>query len=90
MRSRRTVVYFVAGGTLCLASLVVVLIGSLTRVQYTLLAGIITYMVSIPLIFQAKLANVDGRLKALEEYLRKRACQESSTKYAGEEEPPDA
>ena len=90
MRSRRAVVYFIVGGVLCFASLIVVFIGSITHVQHTLLAGIIVYMVSIPLLFQAKLASLDSRLGSLEEYLRKQACRESQTKYAGEEgEPPD-
>jgi hypothetical protein len=91
VRSRRSIVYLVAGGTLCLASLAIVLVGSVTHVQQTLLAGIVVYMVSIPLLFQAKLASLDSRLKSLEEYLRKQACRESGTKYAGEEgEPPEA
>jgi hypothetical protein len=85
MRSRRTVVYLVAGGLPCLGSLVVMFFGSLNRSQTTLLAGIIMYMVSVPLLFQAKFASVDARLRALEEYLRELACRKPAGKYLEEE-----
>ena len=82
MRNRRAVVHFIAGGVLCFASLIIVCIGSVTRVQHTLLAVIVVYMVSIPLPFHAKLASLESRLRLLEEYLRKQACHESQTRYA--------
>jgi len=92
MKDRRPVVYLVAGGLLCVAGVVLMLIGSVHTNTTVMRAGMIIYMASIPLIFQAKLTRMEIRLNRMEAYLREKHCREARERYYGSEEetdPPD-
>lgn len=89
MRNRRALVYLLVGAFFGLASLVILFIGSLRQSIVVLIAGVIAYMLAVPLIFAAKTAKLDDRIASIEEYLRELACRKPAGRYLDEEEPDE-
>lgn len=69
--NRRLIIYLILGGILCFAGVFTMLYGMLKNNMTSQLTGVIMYAASIPLLFQAKLTRMSGRISTLEKRLGK-------------------
>ena len=66
MDSRRLVVYLLLGTLLSIVAVVLMLCGRFSDSIGTQLLGVVMYAAAVPLLFSAKLAKLEGRLRELE------------------------
>jgi hypothetical protein len=86
MANRRSVLYLILGAVLAGAGIVMMFCSRLGGGSVTMLGGLILYLASIPLLFQAKLTAIAGRLALLERRAGRRCvAATTSARYQGEE-----
>jgi sulfite exporter TauE/SafE len=71
MSTTRLLVYLLAGAAFAVAGVLLMFFGRVQDHVTTQLLGVIVYTAAVPLLFQAKLSKMEGRIRTLE-----RACFE--------------